>query len=99
MSSIETNVIWKSKDGEWRLILYNLRTGRPANPAMTVITGRSASSDPHTLTLSIRTRTGPSRSRGSRARAQPRTKQGRFTTREMASRPRKANGQFKKKRR
>lgn len=40
-----------------------------------------------------------SRSRSSRARAQPRTKQGRFTTREMASRPRKANGQFKKKRR
>ena len=38
-----------------------------------------------------------SNARKSKVSAQPRNKQGRFMSREMAERPRKANGQFKKK--
>ena len=38
-----------------------------------------------------------SNARKSKVIEQPRNKQGRFMSREMAERPRKANGQFRKK--
>ena len=38
-----------------------------------------------------------SNARKSKVSTPPRNKQGRFMSREMAERPRKANGQFKKK--